>query len=147
MCVEVKKRCECGQQEVQFHFRDNIMDPEVIDRLYCPTCSADVAVDQRAMVADNGWLIKYDMTMAAMFAITKLDMAGSSATPDFLFDHGYATWLEMYPGEKQDVKAERQEIIARKDDDPMAYLREINDWAVARVERLKEMGWRKAQLA
>ena len=31
--------------------------------------------------------------------------------------------------------------------DPQEYLRQINSWNIARVERLKADGWRKAQSA
>lgn len=147
MCVEVKRTCQCGAREASFHLRDNIMAPEVVDRLYCPTCSTEVTLDNGNMVADNGWFIEYDMDMARMFAITKLQIDPAAVDPEFVFDNGYATWREMYPGETEDIADERWQIISRKSEDPQRYLREINDWAVNRIQRLKEAGWRKARLA
>lgn len=147
MCVEVKRKCQCGSQETQFHLRDNIMAAEVIDRLYCPSCSKDVSFDPQTMMNDNGWLIEYDMDMARMFAIAKLQLDGSLVDPAFLFDQGYATWREMYPGETQEIADERWAIISKKNEDPQGYLQEINAWAVNRIARLKEVGWRKAQFA
>ncbi len=147
MCVEVKRTCQCGSKEASFHLRDNIMAPEVVDRIYCPQCSPEVQKDEESMLADNGWFIEYDMDMARMFAITKLQVDPALVDPDFVFDGGYATWKEMYPGETEDIADERWQIISRKSEDPKRYLREINEWAVGRIQRLKEAGWRKAQLA
>lgn len=147
MCVEVRKRCECGKSEAQFHMRDNIMSGEVIENLYCPDCSASTTLNHDTMIHDNGWIIKYDMTLARMYGITRFSMPAEEVKPAFLFDQGYAVWREMYPGETDDIAGEREAIIARKDQDPTGYLREINAWAVNRVLLLKEAGWRKAMLA
>lgn len=143
MCQEVKQKCVCGQHEVQFHLRDNIMAPEVIDHLYCPDC-ADKAQKNDTLLEDNGWIISYDMEIARMFAITKLQIDPAIVNPEFIFDGGYATWREMYPGETRDITKERNEIIATKDDDPQGYLEKIRSWNVERIERLKQTGWRKA---
>jgi hypothetical protein len=67
--------------------------------------------------------------------------------PGFVFDEGYATWREMYPGETRDIAGERERIIAMKEKDPHEYLTAINAWAVARIDRLKAAGWRKARRA
>lgn len=144
MCQEVRQKCECGQEEVQFHLRDNIMAPEVIDHLYCPNCSDQANLDDDALINDNGWIISYDMEIARMFAITKLQIDPTIVNPEFIFDSGYATWREMYPGETQDITQERDRIIATKDDDPQGYLENIRNWNVERIERLKLAGWRKA---
>ncbi len=147
MCVEVKQSCECGTSEATFHLRDNIMSKEVIDRVYCPSCSPSVDLNAETMICDNEWIIEYDMDLARMLAISKMGSDQAEITPAYLFDEGLATWREMYPGETLDIADERWEIIKKKDDDPKAYLKEINSWAVHRIQRLKESGWRKAQLA
>lgn len=147
MCKEVKRSCQCGQTEAQFHMRDNIMAEEVIDRLFCPSCSANAPFNKETMIKDNGWIIEYDMILARMLGMTKMALQAEQVTPEFLFDAGYASWREMYPGETEDIAEERQAIIKRKDENPMRYLEEINAWAVTRINRLKNEGWRKAQLA
>ena len=144
MCQEVRKTCSCGQKDATFHLRDNVMGQEVIDRLFCPNCSSDQEIDSQTMVSDNNWIIEYDMDLVRMFAITKLSMDPSHVNPEFVFDEGYATWREMYPGETADITEERNKIIAMKDSDPKEYLSAINSWAVARIQRLKDDGWRKA---
>lgn len=147
MCVEVKKKCQCGSRQAQFHLRDNIMSPRVLDRLFCPACSAGASLNRETMLTDNGWIIEYDMPLARMYGLTKLSLAAEAISPEFIFDQGYATWREMYPGETDDIAGERERIIARKDEDPGRYLQEINAWAINRINRLKEAGWRKAMLA
>ncbi len=144
MCQEVKKTCNCGQNFAQFHLRDNVMGQEVIDHLYCPSCSDLIAFDPATMIEDNGWVIEYDMDLARMFAIAKLSMEPSQVSPGLVFDEGYVTWREMYPGETKDIAEERNNIIALKDSDPNRYLATINSWAVERIQRLKDAGWRKA---
>lgn len=147
MCIDVRKTCACGRHHVQFHLRDNIMSKEVIDRLYCPECAAGETLDPGCMLSDNGWLIRYDLELAQFLAAAKLRISPDAVTPAFLFDSGYATWQEMYPGEQQDIRAERKEIMEVLKNDSQEYLRRINQWNIARVERLKAEGWRKAQAA
>lgn len=147
MCVEVKQSCECGKCEATFHLRDNIMSKEVIDRVFCPFCSGSADFNAETMLRDNDWLIEYDMDLARMLAISKMGAELPEISPEFLFDEGLACWREMYPGETLDIADERWQIIQKKDKDPKAYLQEINSWAVNRIQRLKESGWRKAQLA
>ncbi len=147
MCIEVRKTCQCGKQTAQFHLRDNIMTQEVIEELYCPECSGPEQIDPETMLHDNGWVIKYDMELARFLAVSKLMLDPEGVRPGFLFDSGYACWLEMYPGEKEDILEERKEIMALQKEDPSRYLREISAWNIARIERLKADGWRKAQAA
>ncbi len=144
MCQEVKRTCSCGQQDATFHLRDNVMGQEVIGRLFCPACSGSEKFDAKTMVKDLGWIIEYDMDLVRMFAITKLSMDPAHVNPEFVFDEGYVTWREMYPGETADITEERNKIIAMKDSDPKEYLTVINSWAVERIQRLKDDGWRKA---
>jgi len=144
MCLEVRKRCQCGRSEVQFHLRDNIMTPEVISRLFCPACSGAAPFDHDRMLNDNGWIIEYDIELAQFLAAAKLPVDPAAVAPNFLFDEGYATWRELYPGEQGDILDQRQQIMGLIKDDPKRYLQEIQGWNIARVERLKRDGWRKA---
>jgi len=147
MCLEVRKTCKCGQNDAQFHLRDNILSQEVISELYCPNCSDQVKLDPATMLMDNGWVIEYDMDLARFMSVSKLMLDVETICPDYLFDSGYACWLEMYPGEKQDILDERAEIIKLQETDPRRYLQEISSWNIARIDRLKADGWRKAQNA
>ncbi|AEH43981.1 hypothetical protein Thein_0096 [Thermodesulfatator indicus DSM 15286] len=145
MCIELKIRCKCGQKEASFNMRDNIMPQEVILGLYCPLCSSKVEFDETTMILDNGWLIEYDMDLARFMALAKLGISAEEVTPAFLFDEGYATWKELYPGELEDIKEEKEAIVAILKEDPQRYFKELRNWANARMARLKEEGWRKAR--
>ncbi len=123
------------------------MSQEVIDRLFYPFCSGTVAFEKGRMVEDNGWVLEYDMDLARMYAIAKLGVGAAQVQPGFVFDEGYVTWREMYPGETRDIADERKEIISMKEKDSQKYLAAINAWAVERIARLKAAGWRKAKLA
>jgi hypothetical protein len=147
MCQEVNRQCSCGKEMVSFHLRDNVMSREVIDRLFCPSCSGTVVLEEGRMVEDNGWVIEYDMDLARMYAVAGLGMEPAQVHPGFVFDEGYVTWREMYPGESRDIAAEQASIIAIKEKDPRQYLTAINTWAVDRIARLKAEGWRKARRA
>lgn len=147
MCTEVRKTCECGKQNAQFHLRDNIMSKEVLVSLHCPECEAKAAMDTETMINDNNWIIEYDMELAQFLAASKLQLSPDMVTPSFIFDSGYAAWQEMYPGEQKDILEERKDIMELLKTDSAEYLKQINSWNIARVERLKEDGWRKAQAA
>ena len=147
MCIEVRKSCECGKKSAQFHMRDNIMGEEVLVSLRCPDCTSATTVDAGTMIKDNNWIIEYDMELARFLAASKLQLSPDTVTPEYLFDTGYASWQEMYPGEQQDILEERKGIMDLLKTDPKEYLKQINSWNIARVERLKQDGWRKAQAA
>ena len=147
MCMAVFKKCECGSRSVQFHMRDNVLTSEVISRLFCPQCPGNVAFDPASMVNDNGWIIEYDMTLATMQIMQKRMLDREMVRPGYLFDQGYATWLETYPGEKEEIREARERIIALKDTDQQRYLQEMMSWNIKRLAELKAQGWRKAQAA
>ena len=147
MCMAVHKTCECGANHIQFHMRDNVLPPEVVTRLFCPSCPGESAYDPKSMVADNGWYIEYDMEVAKAFITRRNLVNPDTVQPEYIFDQGYAAWLEMYPGEKQEIKAERDQIMQLLEVDQQKYLREIQKWNVERIDRLKEAGWRKARMA
>ena len=142
MCIEVRKTCECGKESAQFHMRDNIMSKEVLVSLRCPSCAAENDVNRETMLQDNNWVIEYDMELAQFLAAKKLQVSPDTVTPEYIFDTGYATWQEMYPGEQDDILEERKDIMDLLKTDSKEYLKQINSWNIARVERLKQEGWR-----
>lgn len=144
MCMEFKIRCTCGARDASFHFQDNILPTEAVERLYCPTCSSDVKLDPARMVADNGWIIEYDMEVVG-FSAPKLPAdLRDRLTPATVFDRGYATWRGVYPGDHIDSVREREEIVKLAKVDPKEYMNRIKTWANDRMERLASEGWRKA---
>ena len=146
MCMAHEMACSCGNGMAGFNFKNEVMTGEIINRIYCPACSRDLSFDPATMLADNGWVIEYDMEIAR-FQGHKLEMKPDELTPDFLFDEGYCTWRGIYPTDHIDSVFERTEIVKRAKIDPRKYLEEMKDWAAARMERLSKQGWRKTRRA
>ena len=147
MCIDVRKTCECGAKTVQFHLRDNLLQADVIQRLFCPNCPGDAGFDECSMLNDNGWVVEYDMILATMLLTAKLQVEPEVVRPEFLFDQGYACWLEMYPGEREEIREEKEKIMTLLRQGQRQYLQAIQSWNIGRVARLKAAGWRKAQQA
>jgi len=144
MCMAYEMKCTCGARSVSFHFKDNIMPEQVIKGLYCPSCSNGVALDPATMISDNGWIIRYDMEAARFMGEKHIK---EKITPELLLDQGYCSWNGVYPGDNLDSVREREKITALAKTDPAEYFRKLKSWAVERMEKLKNEGWRKAQNA
>ncbi len=142
MCVDHSLNCSCGKTHASFHFRDEVLPFKVVTKLYCPDCSREVTHNAETMVADNGWLIEYDMEVAR-FMMQK-NAHASSVTPEFLFDEGYCTWRGMTPTDHIDSVKERTVLVQLAKTDRKRYFEEIKSWGNTRMERLAREGWRKA---
>ena len=145
MCINVRKRCECGKEDVQFHLRDNILIPAVILKLYCPDCPGHESYNPDTMFNDNGWIIEYDMMLAKTMVSQKLGHEPDQVMPALLFDQGYGCWQELYPGEKEDMSQEKAEIQKLAKIDQKKYLTTIQKWNIDRIDRLRRQGWRRVQ--
>lgn len=144
MCMEHKLVCSCGKNNASFTFVNSVMPPEVIDGLYCPECGKEIELEEAKMLNDNGWVISYNMDIAALYSKRLPAQDASELSPEILFDKGYATWRGIYPGEHIDAETERNEIAKLAKEDPKEYFKKIKTWAIDRMERIKEEGWRKA---
>lgn len=142
MCMLYEAGCSCGASLAGFNFKDDVMSDAVISRLYCPKCSADIRFNPDTMLADNGWVIEYDMDIAK-FQAQKIKGL-TAITPEFIFDEGYCTWRGFYPTDHIDSTVERSEISKTAKTDPKKYLEDIKGWATGRMEKLSKEGWRKA---
>ncbi|MFP3869671.1 MAG: hypothetical protein ACLFVT_02165 [Syntrophobacteria bacterium] len=125
-------------------FKNHILPPQVINNLHCPECSGDVEFDVECMIADNDWILHFDMDLARGF-LERARIGTDRLSPAFLFDEGYATWNGFTPTELKQKLAERQEIIALAPQNMLHYLEEMKRWGCERARRLREAGWRKAQ--
>jgi len=126
--------------------RDEILGPEVVSELYCPECSLERDIDPDTMLVDNGWVIVFEMEIAA-FRSVKMTPAPSNLTPDFIFDEGYCTWAGYCPGDLKTAAEEKAEIVKLMKVDPKAYVKAITSWGKERAVKLSEAGWRKAKAA
>jgi hypothetical protein len=136
--------CKCGRKDASFNFKNEIMPPETIHILYCPDCSKGVNIDDQCMLSDNGWIIQYDMDVASLYGKKLPAQDMETLSPEMLFDKGYATWRGMYPGDHIDSAQERAELAKLAKINPRKYFEEMKSWAISRMERLKNEGWRKA---
>lgn len=142
MCMAHQRTCSCGKGSASFHFRDNVMNDQVVEDLYCPSCSGRVTFDGHRMVRDNGWVISYNLDAARTLAG---DGMRETLTPALLFDEGYCTWNGIYPGDHVDSVREREAITSIAKTDPREYLNRLKFWANDRMARLRDEGWRKAK--
>ncbi|UCH80171.1 MAG: hypothetical protein JSW20_10545 [Nitrospiraceae bacterium] len=136
--------CKCGKRDASFNFKNEIMPPETIETLYCPDCSGDADLDASRMIQDNGWVIHFDMDVAGLYGKRLPAHEAEKVSPELLFDEGYVTWRGVYPGDHIDSVHERQELAKLAKTDPKKYFQEMKSWAVTRMARLKDQGWRKA---
>lgn len=144
MCLSHEMNCSCGQCRAGFNFRDGVLHMEAIKNLYCPKCSSDIRLNPDTMLADNGWIIEFNMDAARLKA-NSLNIDPADITPDFIFDEGYCTWQGIYPGDHIDSLIEKTEISKLAKVNPGQYMKEIRQWANSRMERLNKEGWRKAR--
>ena len=143
MCMNQRRFCECGHNSAFLSFRDNLLPPEILLKLYCPRCAPPAAWDEATMLADCGWVLEYDVDRAQNY----MDLRGlrQRATPAYLLDSGYLSWQGLAPGD-QEVNAQlhrRLEPLVRQD--YALYLKMLKTEWTAHVAGLKAAGWRKAQ--
>jgi len=144
MCMEHSIVCKCGKKSASFNFKNEIMPPEVVQALYCPDCSQGVEDSAGTMLSDNGWLIQFDMDVAGLYIGSLPVHDQVNLSPETIFDQGYATWRGIYPGDHIDSVKERSELTAMARENPRKYFEEMKSWAISRMARLREEGWRKA---
>lgn len=142
MCVDHSVTCSCGKNHASFNFKDDILPAEVVTGLYCPACSPGVKHDPATMLADNGWIIEFNMDVAR-FMLSRVADA-PAVTPEFIFDEGYCTWRGVTPSDHINSAKERKALAYLAHTDPRRYFEEIKTWANTRMERLSREGWRKA---
>ncbi len=142
MCVDHSISCACGKNRASFNFKDEVLPYEVISGLYCPECSRTVSYDTGTMLADNGWIISYDIDVAR-FMMQRV-VPAHRVTPEFLFDEGYCTWRGVTPSDHIDSLREREQLAHLAKTDRKRYFEEIKSWGNNRMVRLARDGWRKA---
>ena len=144
MCMDHSIVCSCGRREASFNFRNDIMPPESIRSLHCPVCSGEVDFEPSSMIRDNGWVIHFDMDVAGLYRNKMPATDKERLSPELLFDEGYVTWRGVYPGDHIDSVQEREALATQAKINPVKYFKEMSSWAINRMTRLKNEGWRKA---
>ncbi|NPA24892.1 MAG: hypothetical protein GXO34_03590 [Deltaproteobacteria bacterium] len=144
MCVEIKFKCVGGHQQAQFSNLNNILPASVINKVYCPECSEKPEFDAATMLEDNGWIIEYDMELAA-YLLEKHGIDKELITPEFVFDNRYATWQGMSPTDMEESIRERQKIVELAKIDKKKYIETMKTWSIDRMNAFIDAGWRKAK--
>ena len=147
MCMSYKRTCECGSKAAEFTMRDEIMPPDVVKKLYCPSCGGSVSFARESMVNDNGWVIEYDMELAGFYRPSMVGAPEGDLSPEYIFDEGYCSWAGYCPGDLERAAREKAEIVKMMKVDPRAYVEALKGWGHDRAQRLSDEGWRKAKAA
>jgi hypothetical protein len=89
MCSGQAISCRCEIRAARFNFKDENLQVEAIEEIYCPACSGAVSFNPEAMLIDNAWIIEYDMDVVRFTGqkIPHIDVNLSRS-----FDEGYCTW-------------------------------------------------------
>ena len=143
MCQNLRRFCECRRNSAHLSFRDNLLPPEIVLHLFCPECRDLADWGAATMIQDCGWVLEFDVERAQGY----FDLRGLkvTASPEFLFDEGYATWQGFAPGD-QDLNRRLHERLAPLISRDMAqYLTSLRREWMSHVAGLKAAGWRKAQ--
>ena len=120
----------------------DLLPPQILSHLYCPSCSGNVRFNPDTMVKDNGWILEFDMEAARAFLMSE-GVSERVITPDFIFDQGYFSWNGFTPTEIEDRMREREEIMKLAKVDRRKFIKELTSWGINRAARFKEEGWRK----
>ena len=145
MCMAVVRSCACGDQ-VSLHHLNSILPEEVVLAVHCPGCDSATAFDSGTMLRDNGWIIEYDMELAA-YHLKRHGIEPEQVTPEFIFDEGYSTWNGLTPTDSFDKAMEMHELLVQSGGDKRRYFDAMLTWTKERTSRLAAKGWRKAQSA
>lgn len=145
MCNNHRVSCSCGQSQANILFKNHILNPSVFRNIFCPQCSRNVNFNPESMLADNNWILEFDLVIARG-CLHRANINPSSLSPAFIFDQGYASWNGFTPNELDQRLVERQEIIRLAKQDMHLYLAEIKRWGSGRAKKFRKAGWRKAQL-
>ncbi|MDX1764745.1 MAG: hypothetical protein R3231_10525 [bacterium] len=142
--MALERRCKCGKERARLHHGNSVLPEEAIKEIYCPSCSGTVNVDPNVMIADNGWIVEYDMEVAHLYA-SKMGRPAEGISPAFIFDEGFCSWQGFTPNDQEKANEEKTHIAKVARDDARKYLHLIREWGINREKQLAKEGWRKAQ--
>lgn len=65
------------------------MPPEVVDRAYCPCCELNGYPLNSAWPVAGDWSLHFDLEIARMFSMARLDIDPALVNPGFIMDRGF----------------------------------------------------------
>lgn len=146
MCLSLQRQCSCGSDVASLFHMNSILPEEVVVAVHCPACSDQVAFNEATMIRDNGWIIEYDLDLAARH-LRRHGIDPDTLTPQRIFDEGYSSWNGLTPTDAYDKSMELQALWAESQGDRRKYFEDTKKWTMERTQRLAAAGWRKARLA
>ncbi len=146
MCLSIQRQCSCSGDVASLFHTNSVLPEEVVVAVHCPSCSDAVDFDQATMLRDNGWIIEYDLELAAQH-LRRFGIDPQTLTPERIFDEGYSTWKGLTPTDAYQKSMELHALWAEAEGDRRKYFEDMKKWTIERTQRLAEAGWRKAQAA
>jgi hypothetical protein len=80
--------CACGESHLELNFRDG-MPAEVVDRVFCPRCRQNGMSTEQSFPIRGGWYLHFNLEVARMFAMARLNIDPSLVNPGFILDGRY----------------------------------------------------------
>ena len=80
--------CECGKNSIELTFHHS-MPPELVDKAFCPQCKKNGQESTKSWPIAGDWSLHFDMEIAKMFAMAKLQIDPHLMNPGFIIDGGY----------------------------------------------------------
>lgn len=65
------------------------MPTEVVDNVYCPHCEANGHPHNQGWPIPGDWFLHFDMEVARMYTMARLDIDPGLVNPGFIMDGGY----------------------------------------------------------
>lgn len=65
------------------------MPAAVIDTVFCPHCEKNGHQHARAWPVTGDWFLHFDLEIARMFSMVRLDIDPALVNPGFIIDHGF----------------------------------------------------------
>lgn len=90
MVLEATHRfvCRCRENTISLSFRDGI-PREVIGEVYCPQCEENGYPPQQSWPVPGNWFVHFDLDVARMFTVAKLEIDPALVNPGFIMDRGF----------------------------------------------------------
>ncbi|MEJ2057242.1 MAG: hypothetical protein P8X39_05325 [Desulfofustis sp.] len=88
MDVQQKFTCACGENSITLSFSES-MPAAVIDVVYCPRCKENGHPHLKAWPIPGDWFLHFDLEVARMFSVARLDIDPALVNPGFIIDRGF----------------------------------------------------------
>ncbi len=142
MCESYFLEYQCGNKKAEIFFGKMLLNESSVKQLFCPNCSQGYEDSAPQRIWDNGWVLELNMEIIRKYS-SSFGMPVDSITADWIFDHGYVTWLGITPDDTETRNQEREQIQQLSQTDILAYVNAMKKWGIEREERFSKEGWRK----